>query len=145
MLTLVLMKTPEGYGQEQRFPIGHIVIRIRRKRDGVKRAWVKVGEPSAWRLRSHVVWEKNHGSIPRCMIVHHKDGNKLNDDLSNLELVTRSQHLAIHRAEFQHKCVAALARARRTRTWSTKSKTKRVGRHPNGCQCPLHAKPPSKV
>lgn len=29
--------------------------------------------------------------------VHHKDGNWLNNDLSNLELMTRSQHMQVHR------------------------------------------------
>lgn len=29
--------------------------------------------------------------------VHHKDGNKLNNDPSNLEILTRSQHAKIHR------------------------------------------------
>lgn len=29
-------------------------------------------------------------------IVHHKDGNKLNNDVSNLELVYRGDHISIH-------------------------------------------------
>ncbi len=32
-------------------------------------------------------------------VVHHKDENKQNNDLSNLELTTRSEHSSIHRAE----------------------------------------------
>ena len=34
-------------------------------------------------------------------IVHHIDGNKLNNDISNLQVVTRSEHLKIHRDELQ--------------------------------------------
>ena len=30
-------------------------------------------------------------------IVHHKDGNKLNNDISNLEVMTRSEHSKLHR------------------------------------------------
>lgn len=29
-------------------------------------------------------------------VVHHKDGNKLNNDISNLEILTRSQHSSLH-------------------------------------------------
>lgn len=32
-------------------------------------------------------------------IVHHKDGNKRNNDISNLEIVTRAEHINIHRTE----------------------------------------------
>ena len=32
-------------------------------------------------------------------IVHHIDGNKLNNDISNLQLVTRAEHIDIHRKE----------------------------------------------
>lgn len=32
-------------------------------------------------------------------IVHHIDGNKLNNDISNLQLVTRKEHIAIHRKD----------------------------------------------
>lgn len=32
-------------------------------------------------------------------IVHHKDKNKLNNDISNLEIVTRSEHIKLHRED----------------------------------------------
>lgn len=34
-------------------------------------------------------------------IVHHKDRNKLNNDPSNLEVVTRSEHIQIHRKDLK--------------------------------------------
>lgn len=39
-----------------------------------------------------LVYEAEFGPIPKGHIVHHKDGNGLNNNLDNLELMTRSQH-----------------------------------------------------
>jgi hypothetical protein len=46
-------------------------------------------------LLHRVLWEKEYGKIPDKMEINHKDGNKLNNDLDNLELVTH-QGNAIH-------------------------------------------------
>jgi hypothetical protein len=86
------------------------------------------------------VWETAHGSVPEGKILHHKDGNTLNDLLANLEPVTRSRHLQIHMPEYREKMNAGFAKARRKLRWSTKSKEGKItGRHPLGCKCPLHA------
>ena len=42
------------------------------------------------------VWQYHHGAIPQGYVVHHRDENRLNFDISNLELVTPKQHAAIH-------------------------------------------------
>lgn len=34
--------------------------------------------------------------LKRNLIVHHKDGNHNNDDVYNLEVVTRGEHSALH-------------------------------------------------
>lgn len=107
----------------------------------MQRAWVKVAEPNVWKLRAQLVWEQKNGPIPRGFGVHHRDENTLNDEIDNLELLNKAEHLAIHRLAFQDKCIAALVRARQTAKWSTKSSTKRTGRHPKGCDCPLHKIP----
>lgn len=38
-------------------------------------------------------------------LIHHKDGNKRNNNISNLEILTRSEHLKIHKevSELAHK------------------------------------------
>lgn len=41
-------------------------------------------------------WVKAYGPIPKGMIIHHKDEVKWNDDLSNLEMMTNSDHLTHH-------------------------------------------------
>lgn len=38
------------------------------------------------------LWEKQNGEIPDGYHIHHKDDNYLNNDLSNLELVSPKQH-----------------------------------------------------
>ena len=85
---------------------------IRRDKQGLLRAWVKIGEPNVWRERARLVWENEHGRIPRGMIVHHHDRDALNDTLDNLRLLTKAQHLAEHRHEFEKRRAAAATIAR---------------------------------
>ena len=51
-------------------------------------------------IKQHrLVWIVNHGPIPEGYIIHHKDGNRANNTITNLELTTPSQHSRNH----QHK------------------------------------------
>ena len=43
-----------------------------------------------------VIWEENHGAIPKGMLIHHKDNNPENNDIDNLQLVTTQEHRRIH-------------------------------------------------
>lgn len=121
-----------------RCPVGTVRVRTRHKRGGERRAFVKVAEPNEWVLMARHVWEQANGPIPPGMGIHHKDEDKLNDTLANLELVSKADHLAIHRAEFKDRAIVGFVAARRKSRWTTKSATKRVGRHPKDCDCPLH-------
>lgn len=42
------------------------------------------------------VWRKHYGIIPKGYQVHHKDHNKSNNDISNLELLTVAEHRKRH-------------------------------------------------
>ena len=49
------------------------------------------------------IWEASHGAIPydssgRKMEIHHIDGDRSNNELSNLQLVTIDEHYDIHHA-----------------------------------------------
>lgn len=89
-------------------------VRIRSRRRGNKqRAWIKVAEPSVWRLQCHVVWEEQRGPIPDGKLIHHIDDDTLNDSLDNLALVSRSEHLKIHRPKFNEKRRRALKATRK--------------------------------
>lgn len=100
-----IMKRNSGTFQKGRqgagLPIGS--VRIRKDKTGAKRVWVKVSADKHssydWRLRAVVVWEAANGKVPNGWLVHHKDRNTLNDDLANLQAMTRSQHMEEHREE----------------------------------------------
>lgn len=46
--------------------------------------------------RHREVWEQAHGPIPEGMIVHHRDHDKRNNALSNLQLMTPQDHARHH-------------------------------------------------
>lgn len=48
------------------------------------------------KLLHRVIWEEHYGEIPKGYVVHHKDGNKLNNDIENLELMSLKEHGNMH-------------------------------------------------
>jgi len=61
-----------------------------------QRQWIKIEEPNIWIEYAKFIWFKNNGKIPRGYIIHHIDGNTMNDDINNLALLTRKAHFEIH-------------------------------------------------
>ena len=88
----------KGCASNRKLPVGSITVRTR-KRDGTPRAFIKVAEPNSWRPNAVVVWEAANGPVPRGMIIHHRDHNSLNDDLKNLQAMTRAEHRQEHAEE----------------------------------------------
>ena len=41
-------------------------------------------------------WEKHFGPIPNDAVIHHKDGNKKNWDIFNLQILSRAEHIREH-------------------------------------------------
>lgn len=111
-----------------KLPVGTVRFRTRHGRGGEQRAWVKISEPNIWKLRAQVAWEAANGPIPDGMGVHHRDENKLNDAIENLELVSKAKHLEIHVPAYRARIVKNLVAHRRRRRWSTKSEAKHTGR-----------------
>ena len=67
-------------------PIGYESVNC----EGYVKIKVADGRPLVFK---HVwVWEQHHGKRPAGMIVAFRDGNKLNCDISNLMLITRSEN-----------------------------------------------------
>lgn len=66
----------------------------RDKKTGYYLSSRKIGDK---RKRLHVyVWECAYGEIPKGNVIHHKDKNKANNELENLELMEDKEHERLH-------------------------------------------------
>lgn len=74
-------------------PTGTVTLRI--DGNGTPRNWIKTD--SGWRPYAQHVWEESFGAIPEGKVVHHRDHDSINDVPENLQLVTRSEHIRVHR------------------------------------------------
>ena len=50
-----------------------------------------------------LIWEQDIGPIPEGYDIHHKDGNKLNNLLENLECLSKADHMRLHANETREK------------------------------------------
>ena len=78
--------------------IGEIRIRQGRR-------WIKVGMfPNKWMPYARYLWEMEKGEIrQKGYVVHHKDGDPMNDDIKNFELMKNKKHLEYHVKEKKKK------------------------------------------
>ncbi len=81
-------------------PIGH----VRTSKDGYMS--VKLTDTRNHRRDYHfihrLVWEHFHGPIPAGHIVIFRDGDRLNFDIENLELISRAQHAVRCKISYYH-------------------------------------------
>ena len=49
--------------------------------------------------RPRLVWEAHYGEIPKGYLISHKDGDRYNDNIENLELITRAELLKRNRSK----------------------------------------------
>ena len=54
------------------------------------------------KLLHRIIFEEFYGKIPKKCVIHHKDGNKLNNCIMNLQLKTHSNHTKEHSSELKH-------------------------------------------
>lgn len=47
-------------------------------------------------LEHRWIWQQRHGPIPKDYVIHHKNGNKLDNRLENLDLMSRPTHSGHH-------------------------------------------------
>jgi len=72
-------------------PVGTINIRL--DTQGRPYQYIKIKD-SHWELLQRHVWTKANGEIPRGSVVIFLDGNYLNCELSNLQVITRRENMA---------------------------------------------------
>lgn len=102
----------KGQRPPNEMPVGSIVVST----DGYKlrKKQMEGGLWERWEMLHRAVWVEHNGPIPEGMVVSFKDGNKLNCDISNLMLITRSENAQIRplRSEDPDITDAALAMVR---------------------------------
>ena len=83
------------------------------------------------RVNYRWIWEKNHGPIPKdengiSYQIHHIDGNRDNNDLSNLMCVSLDEHIEIHKNQGEMESVSFLEQMRGNITtgWKHSDETK---------------------
>lgn len=79
--------------------IGDIVIRHRTTRDKKDRQYIKIAEPNVWELYAVYLVKEAGIKIAKSSVVHHINHNQLDDRIENLVVVTRSEHINIHRQD----------------------------------------------
>lgn len=62
---------------------------------------IKVQEPNKWRLKHRFVYEKYFGKIPKDKNVIFLDNNRLNVDIENLALVSRSENAILNKQKLR--------------------------------------------
>jgi len=53
-------------------------------------------------LTHRKIWMKYHGQIPEGYIIHHKNGNKKDNRIENLECISRKIHSFLHSKKIKH-------------------------------------------
>lgn len=71
------------------------------------------GKKEGRMLRSHYVYCRANSipGIPKTHVVHHVDGDRNNDSIGNLQMVTHEQHNAIHDSD--HRCAGGQFKGKR--------------------------------
>lgn len=80
---------------------GYAIVNDLRFRKDTKTGYYLCGKlVNGKRPRLHrYIWELFNGTIPKGYDVHHKDHNKDNNEIDNLELLTKREHIEKHKEE----------------------------------------------
>lgn len=87
----------KGCVPDNKLPIG--AVTIRQARNDSPRWWIKVAAPNTWILHAVHIWIAHKGEVSSGLVVHHLDGDTVNDAVENLILLSRSEHRRVHHNE----------------------------------------------
>jgi hypothetical protein len=71
-------------------------ITTRTDKSGLPYKWIRLSK-AKWIELHRFNWEKKHGKVKKGFCIWFKDGNSLNPDIKNLELITRAEDLKRNR------------------------------------------------
>jgi len=75
--------------------LGFITYRIR-EREHKYRKFIKIAQPNKWEEYAKYVWKRHFDKIIKGDIIHHLNGNVLNDRIDNLIALPREDHPCFH-------------------------------------------------
>ena len=88
------------------------------------------------RKRVHrMIWEHFHGAVPKGFDIHHKDGDKFNNSIDNLECICHREHLSMHMKTNSIKIHAWLKTDKGKKFLSDKAKKEFQNRPQRLCVC----------
>ena len=65
-----------------------------------KRGYKLIRVPGRGEMKYHrYLWEKEHGTIPKEYVIHHVNGDKLDNRMDNLIMLSERDHLKMHYKE----------------------------------------------
>lgn len=76
-------------------------ITTRCDKSGKMRNYIKVAEPDVWQYYYVFLIEQSGQTIPKGSVVHHINKNPLDDRIENLQILTRAEHINIHRKDLR--------------------------------------------
>ena len=84
-------------------PIG--TVSIRKDKNGTPRRFIKfkddfMGQNYNWMEYPKYLWKKKYGESPSG-ILHHNNFDSLDDRISNYQILSRAQHINIHRSKMR--------------------------------------------
>ena len=85
-------KVARTFFRKGNIPVNHRSVGSERvNRDGY--AEIKVAEPNKWKLKHRLLWEREHGQIPKGFNIQFRNGNRQDVRIENLYLISRSEQM----------------------------------------------------
>lgn len=78
-----------------------------------------------WKFEHRYVWERARGQIPRGYEVHHRNEDKLDNRIENLQLMRKRDHLVMHKLKYHTREERLRAEAMQARSYRARRRTER--------------------